>query len=101
MCRALGWDEWGAVHQIDDLKLKQLLQSAVDAKLGPLTTDHCHIVKRFDEGFNHIVMMIVAANNGTEHHYVVRIPVIGTSWRWQEGNAHNMRCEVALMQYLH
>jgi aminoglycoside phosphotransferase (APT) family kinase protein len=60
-------------------------------RMGTITTDHCSVVRRFDGGFNHIVEMAVIAGSHTEN-YIVRVPAIG--------NAHNMRCEVALMKYL-
>lgn len=93
--------DWATIYAISDLKFRRLLCLKVDdPKLKDLTFGDYHVIQRLDGGFNHIVKMVAMKNNHTEH-YIVRVPAIGTKARWQEGDMHNMRCEVALMKYLH
>ncbi|KAJ4402104.1 hypothetical protein N0V91_007465 [Didymella pomorum] len=82
--------DWGKIEKISDMDLKQMLayQTGFDQE------------NRFNGGFNHIVFMstIVGAR---QKYYVVRIPSAGTQERWQKGDAHNIDCEVSLLQYLY
>jgi hypothetical protein len=45
-------------------------------------------------------LKLAAITGAHAEEYIVRVPAIGTAARWQDGDAHNMRCEVSLMQYL-
>ncbi|KAF3037955.1 hypothetical protein E8E12_005825 [Didymella heteroderae] len=98
---ALERHQWDVIDQIRDESLKQLLRGAINQKpphnIGP---DDCSIDSRFRGGYNHVVMMSAVVNERVKR-YVVRIPAIGTRSRWQEGDAHKMRCEDSLMKYLH
>jgi hypothetical protein len=97
-------NDWEVIHQISDHKFRRLLQFVVDVLIDHpifrnITTDDSHIIQRLYGGFNHIVIMAVIQSNHIEQ-FVVRVPAIGTAARWQDGDAHNMRCSVALMMYL-
>ena len=95
--------DWDSIHEISALEFKLLLHSSVadHPDSNDLSLDECHVISRFDGGFNHIVSMATIQDRGKHvERYIVRVPAIGTAARWQEGDAHNMRCEVALMKYL-
>jgi hypothetical protein len=97
-----GQKDWEYIYGISDIQFKNLvlLMATVDwPGTGTITTDQCHVIRRFDGGFNHIVEMTIIKGSNYED-YIVRVPAIGNAARWQEGDAHNMRCEVALMEYL-
>ncbi|KAH4208657.1 hypothetical protein HBI95_093570 [Parastagonospora nodorum] len=92
--------DWDTIHKIPDLHFKQLILSTISrADSGATTINDCSVNARNDGGFNHIVYMTMLHNN-TVQHLIVRVPAIGTFARWQNGDAHNMRCEMALLAHL-
>jgi hypothetical protein len=92
--------EWGLVRQIPNSQFILLLQSLLQGLLSSTCiVSDCRVVARFGGGFNHIVAMAVK-EGGQIVRYMVRVPAIGTASRWQEGDAHNMRGEMALLKYL-
>jgi len=92
--------DWDTVHKISDLHFKQLILSTVfQPDSGTATIDDCSVNARNDGGFNHIVYMTVRHDNAVQR-FIVRVPAIGTLARWQDGDAHNMRCEMALLAHL-
>jgi len=98
---SLNRQDWDTIRNIPDSKFTELLHTAINEfKYEKLTLEDCHVVVRFNGGFNHIVCMMTTKGSYIGR-YVVRVPAIGTVARWQEGDAHNMRCEMALMEYLH
>jgi aminoglycoside phosphotransferase (APT) family kinase protein len=95
-------DCWDQVHGISDLRFKNLvlLTATIDwPGTDAITADNCHVVRRFDGGYNHIVEITIGEGSDCEG-YIVRVPAVGNAAHWQEGDAHNIRCEVALMKYL-
>lgn len=77
-----------------------MVNSQVDyLRFQNVRVQDCRVLGRFDRGFNHIVKMSATGDDYTSN-FVFRVPAVGTAARWQAGDAHNMRCEVALMKYL-
>lgn len=58
------------------------------------------MIARFNGGFNHIACISVTVQADRVERFTVRVPAIGTTSRWQEGDAHNLRCEMALLKHL-
>jgi hypothetical protein len=91
--------EWETIRLIPDFKFQELLQSRISHSGDKIATEDCHVVTRFNGGYNHIVCMHAIKSTDVEQ-YVIRVPAIGTVARWQEGDAHNMRCEMDLLEHL-
>lgn len=92
--------DWDTIRKIPDLLFKQLfLPKISEMNFETATIDDCTINARFNGGFNRIVFMMLTLS-GLKHSFVIRVPAIGTVARWQEGYAHNMRCEMALLAHL-
>jgi len=92
--------DWEPVLSILNQKLQQLLHMTLNPSgNNKLAVEDFQVVQRFNGGFNHIVMIKATKISHTEH-YIIRIPAVGTSARWQEGDAHNTRCEMALLEHL-
>jgi hypothetical protein len=93
--------DWDTIRKIPDLKFKQLVLSVINVpNLDTLTVDDCQITARFDGGYNHVVFLSVEVQTDRAQHFVVRVPAIGTTSRWQEGDAYNLCYEMALLIYL-
>lgn len=98
---ALERHQWDMIERITDESLMQLLQKAINQKpTNDVSIDDCSIDLRFRGGYNCVVMMSAVVNRRIKQ-YVARIPAIGTQSRGRDGDAHNMRCEVSLMKYMH
>jgi hypothetical protein len=92
--------EWDVIRQIPNSKFVLLLQSVLQGLLSSTCIiSDCRVVARFGGGFNHIAAMVVKEDTQTTR-YIIRVPAIGTASRWQQGDVHNMRCEMALLKHL-
>ena len=96
--------DWEKIHAIPDLTFRQLLHSVIESYCSvDIALEECHVTQRMDGGFHHVVFMAAIKDeppNCRVERYVFRVPAIGTAARWQPGDQHNLRCEVALMQWL-
>jgi hypothetical protein len=93
--------DWETIHRFSDLSFMQLLLSEFKhPDFDTVTVDDCRIAARFDGGFNHIVFMFILLQTDRVQRFVVRVPAFGTASRWQEGDAHNLHCEMVLLTYL-
>ena len=89
--------DWEPIRAIHDDLFKHIALTYVDP-MRNLELEDCDILVRFEGGFHHVVILRVY--DDTDEDYVIKVPAIGTSSRWQDGDAHNMCAEVELMQHL-
>lgn len=88
--------DFAAIRAIPDSNFKNILQFTI----GPSTSfDRLEVLERLEGSFNHVVMIRSNYDSGPED-YVIKVPFVGTIDRWQEGDAHNLRCEAGLMRYI-
>ena len=97
---ALERHDWPTIEKIPDDSFKQLQQTEINKKVTRnVSLKDCTIEQRFHGGFNHIVLLSMAIDKRLKD-YVIRVPANGVKSRWLVGDAHNMRCKVALTMCL-
>lgn len=90
--------DWEPIRAIADVEFKQLLLKWVDP-YHTLPPDACRITQRTEGAYHHVVF--VKLNKGAlQEHYIIKVPAVGTAARWQQGDAHNLRCEADLMLHI-
>lgn len=86
---------WGPILEIPNQSFVMLLSRLLDVSPADPSAGTLKVVERTEGSYNHVA--ILAYNNAK---YVVKVPMVGTKDRWQEGHAEIMRSEAHTMMFI-